>query len=361
MGTDRKLNISIGVLAYNESTSISATLKSLFQQSLFNTTDLDTVIEILVVPNGCTDDTAAVASSTLETLVQGATNPNVHWRICEVEQPGKPNAWNLYVHQFSDPAADYLFLMDADIQFLDPNTLCSMIDTLESTPSAWISVDQPVKDVAIKEKKNVMEHLSTAVSGLSGSGGAAWICGQLYCARASVVRKIYLPFGLSAEDSFIYTMVVTDRLSSPEVFDRVVLAKSASHVFEAYTNPNRLLRHEQWLVVADMINSFIYDYLRENCNEQQDVTSLIKDKNNQDPLWVSQLIQTMASKKGWWLMPPELLFRRFHNLRHKPVYKAILLFPLAVIAFFVDLLVLFRANYELQMGDGLGYRGKQAQ
>lgn len=355
-----KLNISIGILAYNESASISATLQSLFQQSLFNEPDPDMNIEIVIVPNGCTDDTAAVASNTLSELVNRSANPNVRWQLCEVEQPGKPNAWNLYVHQFCDPTADYLFLMDADIQFLDPNTLRSMINTLESTPNAWVAVDKPVKNVALKEKKNLMEWLSVAVSGLSGSGGAAWICGQFYCGRAAVLRGIYLPSGLSADDSFIYTMVVTDRLTSPAVFDRVVLAKSACHVFEAYTNPNRLLRHEQWLVVSNIINSFIYDYLRANCNQQEDVASLIKYRNDQDPLWVSQLIETVVSKKGWWLMPPELLFRRFKSLRHKPLQKAIFLVPLAVIAFFVDLLVLLRANHELYMGSGLGYKGKQA-
>ncbi|MGQ4648012.1 glycosyltransferase [Lyngbya aestuarii] len=360
MNKNLQLKISIGILAYNESSSIGSALRSLLQQSLFQKPDPNIVIEIVVVPNGCTDDTAAFASLTLKELVTESANSNVRWQVCEVEQPGKPNAWNLYVHQFSDTTADYLFLMDADIKFLDPDTLRSMIDTLESTPDAWISVDKPVKDVALKEKKNLIEKLSVSVSGLSGSGGAAWICGQLYCGRASVLRRIYLPSGLSADDSFLYTMVVTDCLTSPDVFERVVLAKSASHIFEAYTNLNHLLRHEQWLVVSNIINSFVYDYLRAGCNETQDVTLLIKEKNDQDPLWVSQIIQTMVSKKGWWLIPPELLFRRFKNLRHKPPQKVLFLIPLAVTAFFVDLLILLKANRQLHLGSGLGYGGKGA-
>lgn len=354
------MKTSIGILAYNESATISSMLNSLFQQSLFKKPKSDLVIEIVIVPNGCTDDTAMVAKATLEELVKQSVHTNVHWRICEVEQAGKPNAWNLYVHEFSNPAADYLFLMDADIQFLDPNTLYSMLHTLESTPDASVCVDKPVKDVALKEKKNLMEWLSTAVSGLSANAGAAWICGQLYCARARVLRGFHLPSGLSADDSFIYTMVTTDCLTSPPVLERVVLAKSASHIFQAYINLKSLLRHEKWLVVSKIINSYIYDYLQENCNEQHEVNSLIKYKNDQDPLWVSQVIHTTISKKGWWLIPPEMVFRRFQSLRHKPMHKAILLLPLAVSAFFVDLLVLFQANYELRLGEGLGYRGKQA-
>src|SRR6476646_5141292 len=125
------LNISIGILAHNEAAVISQTLQSLFQQNLFDDAVSGIGIEIVVVSNGCTDETAAIARSTLDHLAQQSIHPKVQWQVCEVLQAGKPNAWNLYVHQFSNPAADYLILMDADIQFIEPQTLSSMVKTLE--------------------------------------------------------------------------------------------------------------------------------------------------------------------------------------------------------------------------------------
>ncbi|TAF17834.1 MAG: glycosyltransferase family 2 protein, partial [Nostocales cyanobacterium] len=162
------MKISIGILAYNESREISTTLKSLFEQSIFQDANANTEIEVIVVPNGCTDDTADITQTTLQNLETSTQNPTVSWRICEIEEAGKPNAWNLYVHQFSRPDADYLILMDADIQFLEPKTLYQMLQTLETNSQAWISVDKLVKDVALKPQKNLMEKLSVAVSGVSG-------------------------------------------------------------------------------------------------------------------------------------------------------------------------------------------------
>lgn len=350
-----ELNISIGILAYNESSSIRTTLQSLFQQSLFSKLNPHEIIEIVVVPNGCTDETAAVSRATLDELVKHFPQPNVRWRVCEVEQPGKANAWNLYVHEFSDSAADYLFLMDADIQFLDSCTLHHMLNTLEATPNAWVCVDEPVKDVALKEKKNLMERLSASVS---ASGGATAICGQLYCGRAAVLRGIWMPPGLQVEDGFLRAMIVTDRFTSPEVVDRVVLAKSASHVFEAYADLNRLLRHERWLVVGSTINAFVFGYLWANCNKQQDAGLLIKRRNEEDPFWLHQFVQAAVSENGWWVIPRPFLFRRFQSLRYHSPLKAILRLPVAVISFLVDLLIFFQANRELHRGDGLGYWGK---
>jgi glycosyltransferase involved in cell wall biosynthesis len=359
-----KLNISIGIVAYNESDSISKMLHSLFQQSLFNEPDSDMDVEIVVVPNGCTDDTAAVSKATLEELVKPSLHTNVRWQVCEVEQPGKCNAWNLYVHQFSDPVADYLFLIDSDIQLLDTQTLRSMIHVLEIMPEAWVAVDKPIKDVTLKKNKSLIEQFSVSISQLSGgnavTGGAAWLCGQLYCARGQVLRRIWLPTNLSVEDGFLYTMIVTDLLNSPKKPNRIILAKSASHIFEAYTDINRLLRHEKWLIVANTINELIYNDLLANGNQQQDKGLLIKQRNEKDPLWLNKVIQTAIDEKGWWLIPQSILTRRFKSLLNQPPQKVILLLPLAVIAFMVDLMLSSQANLDLHQGTGVRYWGKQA-
>lgn len=358
------MKISIGIVAYNESALISKMLHSLFQQSLFHEPDSNTALEIVVVPNGCTDDTALVAENTLKELVKPSLHSNVQWRVCEIEQQGKSNAWNVYVHQLSNPIADYLFLMDSDIQLLDTQTLRSMLHILETMPEAWVAVDKPIKDVTIKENKNLMERLSASVSGLSGGkaveGGAGWICGQLYCAKAEVLRRIWLPTKLPTQDAFLYTMIVTDGLKSPKEPNRVILAKSASHVFEAYTSISRLLRHEKWLIRGSTLNELIYSDLLANANQQQDAGLLIKQRNEQDPLWLNKLIQAAVKEKGWWLIPHFVLIRRFQSLLHKAPQQAIALLPLATISFIADLVLSFQANLELHQGAGIGYWGKQA-
>ena len=359
MSNDQKLNISIGILAYNESAVISTTLSSLLQQSLFTEPNPDLAIEIVVVPNGCKDDTAAISRATLEELVKPSLHANVNWRVCEVEQAGLANAWNQYIHEFCDPQTDYLFVMSADIQLLDPQTLRSMVQVLETRPEAWVSVDKRIKDVSLKENKNLMEHLSTLVSGLSGGkaveGSAAWISGQLSCTRAKELRKIWMPTTLPTDDAFLYTMLTTDFLKAPREPNRVILASSASHVFEAYTDMSRLLRHEKWLIFGQAVNELLYADLLENSKAQKDVTLLIKQRNEQDPAWLNKLVQAAIKEKGGWLIPKFILIRRFQSLLYKPIYKAIFLFPLAFVAFIIDVVLAFQVNFELRSKGGMGY------
>jgi glycosyltransferase involved in cell wall biosynthesis len=173
----QKMKISIGILAYNEAGSIGKTLHSLFGQSVFVDPDEDDEIEIIIVPNGCTDDTADVARIVLADLVTRSQLTRVKYAVCEVAEPGKTNAWNRYVHQFSDPHAKYLLLMDADIEFLGDRTVRNTIDELERNPRANLAVDTPTKDIVLKPNKNWIEKLSLSVSAAATNSTEVWICG----------------------------------------------------------------------------------------------------------------------------------------------------------------------------------------
>jgi glycosyltransferase involved in cell wall biosynthesis len=352
------LNISIGILAYNEAVTITETLQSLSQQTLFTNESLDLNLEIVVVPNGCTDDTASVSQKSLEELSQHAVSPKVSCKVCAVEQPGKSNAWNRYVHEFSDPAADYLILMDADIQFLNPNTLQLLVKALEAAPQAIASVDTPLKDVALKPNKSLIEWLSTAVSKQADYSGdrVPAICGQLYCARAHQLREIWMPIGLTVEDGFLRAVLATDGFTNSEqTIPRIVHAKDAFHVFEAYIGISHLLRHERRQVVGNTVNAILFGYLWANCHAGQTAGALIQRNNQQDPDWLKNLFQDAIAKSGSWIVPKDFVFRRFNLLQNLPLFKKILRLPIALIAFFVDLWVCWQANQILRSGGGLGY------
>ena len=350
--------ISVGILAHNESKVIRRMLCSLFAQSIFQGSDLQIEqIEVVVVPNGCSDDTAELARQTLQDLVPNQ-QASLSWQVRELTTPGKSNAWNQYVHSFASNSADYLLLVDSDIEFIELGTLESMLKTLERQSSTWVAVDRPVKDVAVKQSKSLMEKLSVLASGISGNkaapGEPAWICGQLYCARAEILRQIWLPLNIINDDSFIYTNVVTAGLTTPVNPYRVIRAKEASHIFEAYTDLPRLLRHEKWLIVGSAINELIYQDLQDN----NDIALTIRARNEANARWVQELIEKQADRQGWWLIPNFILLRRFISLGQKPLYKSLLLLPLVFCAFVLDAWLALRANLELHQGKGLGYWGK---
>ena len=113
------MKLSIGILAHNEADAIATLLQSLSQQSLLSeagarceasflgvlgspqvehqtkrckrpasTTSLNKgySIEIIVVPNGCSDNTALITRNTLETLLFENDQALWNWKVCEVKE-----------------------------------------------------------------------------------------------------------------------------------------------------------------------------------------------------------------------------------------------------------------------------------
>ena len=128
--------ISIGIIAWNEESGIEGTLRSLFRQSLFGELDgLGLRCEVVCVVNGSTDQTAAIT----ERFFQAQRRDHPHRgaftaRVAELVRRGKGNAWNCFVHSFSEPKAGVLFLMDADICIHRPDTMWNLLMTLEKDP-----------------------------------------------------------------------------------------------------------------------------------------------------------------------------------------------------------------------------------
>ncbi len=348
------MKISIGMLAYNEASGIRQTLESFLQQSIFRSTDRQFEIEIIAVPNGCRDQTAAIMRQTLGQIINPTDYPRVTWQVHELTRPGKSNAWNHYVHQFSDPQAAYLFLVDADILFPDHHTLLPLLDLLERSPTVGVTVDQPIKNVVLKPHKNLIDHLSTVVSQLSGSSGAAWLCGQLYCARAVLLRQIYIPAALPAQDAFLYEMLTTDCLTAPQQRDRIARAPDTLHVFEAYTHPQKLLKHERLMLIAKITNALVFEQLNgvlRHATERQSAASLCREWDQQNPQWVKHLVRAKRRDQSGWFVPSAFWQRRFINLSGKPLLKRLCLLPLAILAMAVDVFVLYTVNRELSKTD----------
>ena len=116
--------LSVGILAYNEAASIATTIDSIFAQSFFHDVPAEvSAVEVVCVPNGCTDDTAARARAAFDVALAGAPDGRVQCRVVELPRGGKTAAWNEFVHRISDPEADFLLLMDGDVRVGEPGRL----------------------------------------------------------------------------------------------------------------------------------------------------------------------------------------------------------------------------------------------
>jgi len=347
-------HISIGILAWNEEAAIEATLNSLFQQSLFaELARRNLSCEILCVANGCTDSTASVAAKIF--AAQRENHPHRAagaCRVVDIKERGKTNAWNVFVHTHAARTARFLFLMDGDIVIHHSDTLWNMYVTLLDNAEASVSVDQPLKDLAFKPRKTFFDRFSLATSRMTQTG-AAQLTGQLYCIRAEVARRIFLPRDLLVEDGFIKALVCTDFLTQPLSPGRIVRAENASHVFQAYSSLRDVLKNQTRQMIAQTITHLLVDkhFAALSAAEKAHLTEFVREKENTDPLWLKKLIGEHArARKHFWELFPGMLSFRFARLAKLNGAARVIQFPAALAGFLVTLIACGAAHRFLQKG-----------
>lgn len=350
--------VSIGMLAWNEESGIASTIRSLFQQTVFTPESPSQVErwELIVVPNGCTDKTARVAKEAIAECLSALNIQNCDASVIELKTPGKSNAWNQFIHEFSRKDADLILMVDADIEFGEPDTILNSVNELHENRSADVVVDLPLKDILKKEKKSFLERISIAVSNdrLKGQVG---IAGSFYCGRASVLRGIWMPIGLPGEDGFLKAMIITDLFRSEVDLSRLVRVKGASHYYEAELSFSAIFHHELRLVMGAALNCyFTWDFLRFATDPKGDGAGvLIRRCLENDPNWYKNYINNEIRNRGFWVLPRGILFRRFSTLSNVSAGNRVAKLPVAFMAFLFDLVVFFVANRLLKRGRGIGF------
>ncbi len=277
-------NISIGILAHNEEKTITEVLNDLAEQQVIP--GMRESLEILVVVNGSSDNTAEKARQTAARIT-----PSMNWdfKVIEISRAGKDNAWNQFVHEYSRPDAEILILMDADIRLPQTDTLTRLVTALDKNPEAAASVDEPVKSVALVKSRALRDQLSVAASRVAASGPPK-LCGQLYAARAQALRAIVLPRPLLVEDGFIKAMLTTEGFSRSENSSALVRAQGAYHVYQAESRLKELFRHEKRIITGTLCNIILFKYLRQCVSQGLTSYQVIKQNNAQDENWLPNLV-----------------------------------------------------------------------
>jgi glycosyltransferase involved in cell wall biosynthesis len=349
------VRLSVGIIARNEEDAIGPMLNSLFGQSLFaELAARKWACEIICVTNGCTDRTVEIAEDIMAR--QAATHPFAKSFKCRVEslsRPGKLHAWNQYVHRLSAREAECLFLADADIVVHHPATLWNMYLALERNNAAMAVTDEPLKDIAFKKKKTWRERISLATSRMTQSQPAQ-LTGQLYCIRAPVARNIYLPRDLMAcEDGFIKTLVCTCFLTRPDTPERIVRARDASHIFQAYTGLLEILRNQKRQMIGQTIVHILVDtYLPMlPLEERLNLAETLQDKDRFDADWLRRLIRAhMQKMKYFWQLFPDALSFRVARLDGIDGLRKIFYLPSAVLGFVISVFSCWLAHRFLKEG-----------
>lgn len=364
-----EVRISIGVLAYNEESSIAETIASIGEQSLVKQLPPGWSLEIVCVPNGCKDRTSDVARGALDQLVQAVgVRRGVSVRVVDIQRPSKENAWNEFVHRISDPQSNVLILMDGDVRIVHPDALQSMVTALLSHPDAYVCGARTVKHLQLKADQSLWERISLGAtelrshaSSVSAVGGFA---GCLYAARASACRRLRLPAILRGEDSFLRAVWSTDFFTTPinqADPSRIINAPDATVLFEAYVSPRQVLKNLRRRAVGLTINSMLYDKLWAEATPAEDAGALLLKWDREDPGWDRSLLkQKIEERGGWippggpflhWISPSGNLWTWFRRMKGLPLKQKLKRLPVAMIGTCLTLYAYSAANRMIRSGE----------
>lgn len=329
------MRVDIGIFAHNESAGIGAMVARALAQDLAG---LDA--RIVVLANGCSDDTAARAKAA------GA-------EVADLPAGGKSRTWNRFVHDLSRPDAEVLIFVDADIEFTAPDSFRRLAMGLTSQPALWVLNSQPVKDIVVRpEGLSAMDKIIAA----AGGGLDDWktaICGQLYAMPAARARRLHLPIGLPVEDGFLRAMVLTDALVNPEDFSRIDGLDGLSHIYASERAIPALIRHQTRIVIGSAINFAAFDALRALPASAR-IAELGRAAADDD--WLPSAIRTRLPSLPFGYVPLHFLTKRLNrfvsnpreNLRPKRLVVAIL-------GCGFDAIVYLNAQYRMARGTGAGF------
>jgi glycosyltransferase involved in cell wall biosynthesis len=335
------MNILIGMLIHNEEAIIAQTLHTVFKQNIFTNSKYS--VKVIVVANACSDKSAEICNYELSQF--GHENNNFSYQVIEKTEPGKIQAWNDLIHQYSEAKEEYIIMMDGDILLQQNNNFETLIDSLEEDQHALISTDLPIKDIHYDSSNNFTKRFSLGFSKITQKGKGQ-LCGQLYCARSSFLRQIIIPKEILIDDTYIKFMACTNGLLSPVDNTKIINNHSVSHIFEAYTGLKNYFNNQVRQTVGFSMWR-IFKKIIHNEAQKTNAMHFLKERLDSQPDWLQNKInQYMKTRK--WFVYDEALSVRFQRLKRLKVAARIKMFLPTCAATLMDIPVVLASNSKIK-------------
>lgn len=340
--------VDIGLFAHDEAAGIAAMLAGLAAQDIWADTGL--APRLVVLANGCSDDTAAVARASLAAFPPGALA-----EVAELAEGGKSRTWNAFVHRLARPGAAVLVFCDADIALPEAGTLAALVRALLARPELDGFTSRPVKDLSLPGARlTPVERLIAAGGGTLDDWRSA-ICGQLYALRAGVARGFHLPVGLPVEDGFVRAMVMTRAFSDLPGGGRIDGDPAIFHVYASERRIAGLIRHQTRIVVGGAVNAAVFAHLVALPGAPAAIPAELA-RAAADPGWLARVLAAQLPRWPWGWVPLHFLTKRIANLVRAP--RALARprgLAVLVAGFSLDLVVWVRAQWRMARGGGPGF------
>lgn len=350
------LKISVGVVAWNEESSIALALESILKQSIFlSTKGLDCETELIVIANGCTDRTVEVTEEFFKKAqLEFPAGGPVRLRLEVVPEAGFANAWNLLAHTYSRPDADYIYFVNADIVIDQNDAFEQMLRRLQRDYAMRVISPVGNKHIEAAKCKSLCDRMNLAITRFTEKNQTAQVRGHCFCACAPAIRSVWLPkYFPGAVDGCFKRMIVSDMAAGEDNPARIGLALNASYTFEAYRTFRDIYFRRVRLFVGQTFIEVLMNHLKIMRDEQPklNLMAYLRARDETDSAWLHRLVQLRIHVDGLFETMPSPWFRfRFWKNPKIGMIKKLGLLPVAVSAFIFDIPVFISAAWRLKTG-----------
>jgi len=333
-------HVVLGIFAHDEAEGIAAMISGLAGQDILGDPALS--VRILLLANGCRDDTADRARS--------ASAGTALEDVFEVVEGGKSRTWNAFAHDLAGPEAEVLVFCDTDIAFPDPTTLRRLVGFLTDYPDLVAVSSRPVKNITHTPPASLS--LSDKLTSAAGGTLNDWrrsICGQLYAMRAEAARGFHLPIGLPVEDGFVRAMITTNVLSEEPKYTKIDGSDDIFHIYRSERGIRSLLNHSTRIVIGSAMNAVLFGHLRSSAvDDPRAELSLAAN----DPGWLDRRMSDTLPTARYGYVPWHFLTKRISRFpQQKSARKRLILLA----GFGFDAIVWVMAQLRMARGAGAGY------
>lgn len=342
--SEEVMKLSICIIAKDEEYSIGRIIEQISRQTILNSI---IEAEILVISNGCTDNTAEYARKAFS---------NARWPECvatgvhDFVEAGKARSWNEAVHNIISKEAEIALFVDADVELRDNCVLEDLVNELGKNEDAAAISGWPLKGIARKDRKSVVDKFSLKIS--SQTQYPHSINGSLYAAKLITLRKIWLPVPIPGEDGMLSAMIKTEGFTHPPRQNLICRAPKPTHFYEAHS-VQEFFRHEQRMVIGTTINGWIFEHFWAGQHTRH-VGEAVRELNELRPDWVNELVSRKVGDRKW-ILPMRLLTWRLGNLRDVSPWKAIGRAPFSIGATLLNIWPCIQANTTLRKQSAANY------
>lgn len=338
--------VSVVVLAHNEEKNLPALIAELDQQRrALRHHDSD----LLILANGCTDDTAAVARSGCERTF-GPPTREWDWRVEEVlPRIGKAGAWNLAVHRYLRADSVVAAFLDADLTFFSHDEIARCADALLARPDAWVAAGRSRR---VAQGRSIVARTAGLVGGIDYDPHA--FCGGHFTMRADIARRVMIPLGLIIEDGLIKALLMSDFFRGRR--DESLVRVDTFLGFRPETTLRGLFRHELSLTVGQTLNCYLFEDLHRSVGPgTPDAGELLVERHRADPLWFRRFVTAEVERRGRRCVHPAVRHKRLIRLRSQSPARRIMLLVPTLAAWLFDGWVARHAARVLRSGSWFGF------